>query len=200
MILDLRIAGEGVRGRELAVRKLGMKYVNVPLSSWSAPTQLNSNTFSRFLFHSDTEPVFVHCRRGKDRTGTVIACYRIQHDSWTNRRALRRSKWLRDQPFGTTACDPNSAFHARILPFTPDLSRLTGGNRFPYHGPSWSYDRRLPDLRPASGFLTKSRAPKTLGGAALLAWPIGNRFGLATFIIVGLPRRVYQHRIRPRRD
>jgi tyrosine-protein phosphatase SIW14 len=33
----------------------------------------------------------VHCRRGADRTGTVIACYRITHDGWSNRKALQEA-------------------------------------------------------------------------------------------------------------
>ena len=37
-------------------------------------------------------PVFVHCRRGADRTGTAIACYRIAHDHWTNQQALGEAK------------------------------------------------------------------------------------------------------------
>jgi protein tyrosine/serine phosphatase len=32
--------------------------------------------------------VFVHCKLGKDRTGTVIAAYRIAHDGWTSDKAL----------------------------------------------------------------------------------------------------------------
>jgi len=37
-------------------------------------------------------PVFVHCRRGADRTGTAIACYRIMHDHWSKQQALAEAK------------------------------------------------------------------------------------------------------------
>ena len=36
-------------------------------------------------------PVFVHCQRGADRTGAVIASYRIEHDGWDNARALKEA-------------------------------------------------------------------------------------------------------------
>jgi hypothetical protein len=38
--------------------------------------------------------VFVHCKEGKDRTGTVVACYRIVADGWGNRKALSEAKSL----------------------------------------------------------------------------------------------------------
>ena len=28
-------------------------------------------------------PGSVHCKRGADRTGVVVACYRIEHDNWS---------------------------------------------------------------------------------------------------------------------
>ena len=34
----------------------------------------------------------VHCWRGADRTGAVIAAYRIDHDHWDNDRALKDAK------------------------------------------------------------------------------------------------------------
>ena len=37
-------------------------------------------------------PVFVHCKRGADRTGVVVACYRIEHDNWSRREALGEAR------------------------------------------------------------------------------------------------------------
>jgi protein tyrosine/serine phosphatase len=34
----------------------------------------------------------VHCHRGADRTGAVIACYRIAHDGWSSKQALNEAK------------------------------------------------------------------------------------------------------------
>jgi protein-tyrosine phosphatase len=39
-----------------------------------------------------TGPIFVHCKRGADRTGAVIAAYHIDHDKWDNARALQDAK------------------------------------------------------------------------------------------------------------
>jgi protein tyrosine/serine phosphatase len=36
-------------------------------------------------------PFYVHCRRGYDRVGMVIAAYRIAHDHWTNKHALEEA-------------------------------------------------------------------------------------------------------------
>ena len=37
-------------------------------------------------------PVFIHCQRGADRTGVVLACYRVSHDNWSNRQALDEAR------------------------------------------------------------------------------------------------------------
>jgi tyrosine-protein phosphatase SIW14 len=112
VILDLRLAGEGSTTESLEVRKLGMKYVNVPMAALSAPTQAQIEHVLPLLFQSESEPVFVHCRRGKDRTGTVLACYRIQHDNWNNRRALEEAK-----SYGMSRLE--RSMQAYVLHFTP---------------------------------------------------------------------------------
>jgi protein tyrosine/serine phosphatase len=92
--LDLRQPGEAEARERAEATQLGMKYVNIPMPPLSAPTQSEIKRALALLLAADTGSgrIFVHCRRGKDRTGTVIACYRIEHDGWTNRRALREAK------------------------------------------------------------------------------------------------------------
>jgi len=90
--IDLREAGAATQVEKATAEKLGMKYINVPFAQLSAPTQEQMQRVLSLLLQNGSATVFVHCRRGKDRTGTVIACYRIQHDGWDNRRALEEAR------------------------------------------------------------------------------------------------------------
>jgi tyrosine-protein phosphatase SIW14 len=92
IILDLREPGEGTDFEKQAVKMLGIRYVNIPLRPFSAPSQEQIDSVLSLLLHNDSERVFIHCRRGKDRTGTVVACYRIQHDHWDKRVALAEAR------------------------------------------------------------------------------------------------------------
>jgi tyrosine-protein phosphatase SIW14 len=92
MIIDLREPGEGTDLEKQTVKDLGMKYINVPFRPFSAPSQEQMDQVLSLLLHNDSDRVFVHCRRGKDRTGTVIACYRMQHDGWDKRAALLEAR------------------------------------------------------------------------------------------------------------
>lgn len=92
MIIDLREPGEGTDFEKQAAKNLGMKYINVPFRPFSAPSQEQMDQVLSLLVRSDSDRIFVHCRRGKDRTGTVIACYRMQHDGWDKRAALLEAR------------------------------------------------------------------------------------------------------------
>jgi len=92
-IIDLRLEDEhSAQAEQRAVEAAGMRYINVPMHGVVAPPDEKiSKVLSLFDATSDG-PVFVHCRRGADRTGTVVACYRIAHDHWDNRQALQEAK------------------------------------------------------------------------------------------------------------
>jgi len=56
---------------------LGLRFVHIPVSGWSPPTDEQVVQFLS-LFHNDPkEKIFVHCRFGDDRTGVFVATYRM---------------------------------------------------------------------------------------------------------------------------
>jgi tyrosine-protein phosphatase SIW14 len=90
-VLDLRKAGKRSSAEEHIVRALGMRYVNVPMAGLTPPTQAQISWILTLL-EINTGAVFVHCKAGSDRTGAVIAAYRIDHDHWANALALREAR------------------------------------------------------------------------------------------------------------
>ncbi|MBV8865022.1 MAG: tyrosine-protein phosphatase [Acidobacteriaceae bacterium] len=92
LVIDLRESGGGTLLEKQQAEQLGMKYVNLPFKPFSAPTSEQMRTVLFLLTNRGKNVIFIHCRRGKDRTGTVIACYRIQHDGWTNAKALEEAR------------------------------------------------------------------------------------------------------------
>lgn len=91
-VVDLREAGDRSQAEQRAVAGAGMTYVNVPMTGLTPPTDNEIGKILTLLEDTGSGPVFVHCQRGADRTGAVIAAYHIDHDKWDNRRALKDAK------------------------------------------------------------------------------------------------------------
>ena len=91
-VIDLRESGGRSRDEAKLVQALGMRYVNIPMDGYSAPTQAQVSKVLALFNDSSAGPLFVHCRRGADRTGTMIAIYRIGHDHWDNQKALAEAQ------------------------------------------------------------------------------------------------------------
>lgn len=90
--IDLRESGGATEDERRIAQSLGMQYVNIPFPALSAPSLDQVKRVLSLMSPDDAGKIFVHCRRGKDRTGTVVACYRIQHDGWTNQRASEEAR------------------------------------------------------------------------------------------------------------
>jgi protein tyrosine/serine phosphatase len=90
-VVDLREGGERSRREARRVASLGMHYVNVPMTGLTPPTRAEITRILVLLESSTAGAVFVHCMRGADRTGAVIAAYRIDHDHWDSDRALKEA-------------------------------------------------------------------------------------------------------------
>ena len=104
-IIDLR--GEDKLSEKEAVwaKNAGVKFVSVNLSNWFKPKTSDIESVIKQIDVADNQPVFLHCKRGADRTGTVAAIYRISHDNYTAKQATDEAKkynfgwwqfWMKD--------------------------------------------------------------------------------------------------------
>lgn len=75
------------RRDEKLVTNLGMTYVSLP---WYCPFP-KDKVFAKFIEITKQNPdkkIFVHCRLGDDRTGMMIAAYRMGVEHWTAKEAM----------------------------------------------------------------------------------------------------------------
>lgn len=91
MIVNLRMAGDGWTEEAAQAQANGILYTNFPMHGAARPSEEQVRQILA-LCETFSGPVFIHCQHGCDRTGTVVACYRIQHDHWSSEQALREAK------------------------------------------------------------------------------------------------------------
>lgn len=85
IVVDLRDDGEAERAK---VKKLGMQYVSIPSHCY---TSLDSSVaqFLDVVRKNPDKKIFVHCHVGTDRTGMMVAAYRMTQQGWTAEEARR---------------------------------------------------------------------------------------------------------------
>ena len=80
---------DGLEGTELG-------YEHIRMEAWD-PEPDEVKTFLEIVTDPEKQPVFVHCMHGADRTGTMVAVYRIVIEDWDSEKAINE---MQNGPFG----------------------------------------------------------------------------------------------------
>ncbi len=73
---------------EELIKGLDLNYFSIPINTWD----LDNTHTARFLsivMDKSNQPVFVHCQHGSDRTGTMVAVYRVYAQKWKPEEAIK---------------------------------------------------------------------------------------------------------------
>ena len=66
---------------------LPLAYEHITMKTWHAEDK-EVVRFLQIVTDESRTPVFVHCQRGADRTGTMCALYRVVVEGWTKEQAI----------------------------------------------------------------------------------------------------------------
>ena len=73
------------------VESLGMRWVSLPTRMYWKPSETQVRAFLELALDPAQQPVFLHCQRGEDRTGSLVAIYRIVKQGWLPERAYQEA-------------------------------------------------------------------------------------------------------------
>ncbi|MDH4129550.1 MAG: dual specificity protein phosphatase family protein, partial [Spirochaetota bacterium] len=69
------------------IKNTNLKYFHINMKAWH-PEEENIIKFLKLIKNKNNLPIFVHCKHGADRTGLMIAMYRIIFCHWTKDQAI----------------------------------------------------------------------------------------------------------------
>lgn len=104
-VINLRGASKQTRAEEAEARALGLNYFNVALPNWGRPQDARVDLILEIIDAPESGKVLIHCKEGVDRTGMIVALYRMRHEGWSADKALaeadqsgmrRIQVWMRD--------------------------------------------------------------------------------------------------------
>jgi tyrosine-protein phosphatase SIW14 len=88
IVVNLRNETDEIAREHTLVQRQGMQYVSIPWRGSNNPSIEQIVQFLELLRANPDKKVFVHCQRGAERTGVMVASYRISHDNWSGEQAL----------------------------------------------------------------------------------------------------------------
>ena len=77
---------------EVLVESSGMNFISIPMSVYRRPSDEAVMKFMETVLNPENQPVFVHCAGGRDRTGTLVAVYRVLVYGWGPKQAYEEAK------------------------------------------------------------------------------------------------------------
>jgi protein tyrosine/serine phosphatase len=95
------------------VHELGMKFVQIPLDVFGRPEDEHFEEFLTLVTNPEQGPAFVHCLHGRDRTGLMMAVYRLIAEGWTAEKAYKEMVDCGFDPDRTNLSDALFAFAKR---------------------------------------------------------------------------------------
>ncbi|MFH1339399.1 MAG: tyrosine-protein phosphatase [Candidatus Omnitrophota bacterium] len=98
-IISLRGEDEETAEEKEKTEAMGMNFYHLPMSIYERPADEQVLKFLEIVLNKDSQPVFVYCTSGRDRTGAMVAMYRVVVSGMTIKQAYKEAKGLGFWPY-----------------------------------------------------------------------------------------------------
>jgi protein tyrosine phosphatase (PTP) superfamily phosphohydrolase (DUF442 family) len=88
IVVDFRYNEDEIQAGRRAAEALGMQYINIPWSAKQDPNNQQVAQFLKLVNANSGKRIFTHCHAGEDKTGVMIAAYRMEMQHWSPDQAL----------------------------------------------------------------------------------------------------------------
>ncbi|HEV8058279.1 MAG TPA: tyrosine-protein phosphatase [Gemmataceae bacterium] len=121
--LDGHTEKESALCARLGVRRYFIPPDLIPRAQAASSRPIAVDRFLDVLDDPSAYPILVHCNAGLNRTGVIVAVYRMEHDGWT---PLQAWEELRSNGFGEfTSTADNNYITQYVLNYRPGLRHHT---------------------------------------------------------------------------
>ena len=91
-VLNLRHYHGDTEGKQ--VESAGLRYERIAIASSDQPTPAQVARFLTIVRDPALRPLYVHCQHGVDRTGALMAVYRMEDEGWSNLEAYAEMEFF----------------------------------------------------------------------------------------------------------
>jgi protein tyrosine/serine phosphatase len=81
-IIDLENDDQAIANERSWATAAGLTFISTPMSGTATPDATQVSDILARIANPANHPVLVHCQLGQDRTGVIIALYRVLYEGW----------------------------------------------------------------------------------------------------------------------
>jgi protein tyrosine/serine phosphatase len=82
-ILDLEDDDQAIAAERAWAVANGLTFISSPMNGLARPDDRQVEIILGHVANPADRPMYVHCTKGQDRTGVIIALYRVRSEGWT---------------------------------------------------------------------------------------------------------------------
>jgi len=90
--------GPSLEEERREAERLGLRFIHFPMDIEQQVDQDTVRQWLDLIRQEAVRPILVHCKAGVERTGLLVALYRMEVEGWSPRRALDEAVHMRFEP------------------------------------------------------------------------------------------------------